>query len=72
DFDASKKYPVMIYFYEKNSDGLYKYIEPQPSWSIINIAFYTSRGYLVFVPDIVYKAGLPGESAYNCIVSGAQ
>ncbi|MFQ7113091.1 prolyl oligopeptidase family serine peptidase [Hallella bergensis] len=72
DFDASKKYPVMIYFYEKNSDGLYKYIEPQPSWSIINIAFYTSRGYLVFVPDIVYKAGVPGESAYNCIVSGAQ
>ena len=27
---------------------------------------------MVFVPDIVYQPGHPGESAYNCIVSGAQ
>jgi len=72
DFNPDKKYPMMIYFYERRSETLYNYIKPQPSWSTINIAFYTSRGYLVFVPDIVYTAGLPGESAYNCIVSGAQ
>ena len=72
DFDANKKYPVMIYFYEKNSETLYKHIPVQPSWSIINITFYVSRGYVVFVPDIVYKSGLPGESAINCIVSGAE
>jgi cytidylate kinase len=41
-------------------------------WSIINIPFFVSRGYVVFVPDIVYKGGIPGESAYNCVVSGAQ
>lgn len=70
--DVSKKYPVMIYFYEKHSETLYDYIQPQPSWSTVNIAFYCSRGYLVFVPDIVYKVGHPGESAYNCIVSGAE
>lgn len=34
--------------------------------------FYSSRGCVVFVPDIVYKVGHPGESAYNCIVSGAK
>jgi dipeptidyl aminopeptidase/acylaminoacyl peptidase len=72
DFDANKKYPVMIYFYEKNSETLYRHIPVQPSWSIINITFYVSRGYVVFVPDIVYKSGLPGESAINCIVSGAE
>ena len=72
DFDDSKKYPVMIYFYEKNSEALYKNIPVQPSWSIINITFYVSRGYVVFVPDIVYAGGIPGESAYNCIVAGAQ
>ena len=33
---------------------------------------YTSRGYVVFVPDIVYTPGLPGQSAYNCIVSGVE
>ena len=72
DFDESKKYPVMIYFYEKNSETLYKNIPVQPSWSIINITFYVSRGYVVFVPDIVYASGIPGEGAYNCIVAGAE
>ena len=72
DFDSNKKYPMLIYFYEKNSDTMYRNIAVQPSWSIINITFYVSRGYLVFVPDIVYNAGMPGESAVNCIVSGAE
>lgn len=72
DFDPAKKYPVMIYFYEKRSESLYSYVTPQPSWSTVNLAFYCSRGYLVFVPDIVYHAGTPGECAYNCIVSGAE
>lgn len=73
DFDPAKKYPVMIYFYERNSETLYNYVMPQPSWSTINKTFYTSRGYIVFVPDIVYPLdGMPGEAAYNCIVSGAE
>lgn len=72
DFDPNKKYPVMVYFYETHSDELNAHYMPQPSWSIINISFYVSRGYVVFCPDIHYTAGLPGESAYNCIVSGAQ
>ena len=72
DFDENKKYPVMVYFYETYSENLYKYVMPQPSWSTVNLAFYTSRGYVVFVPDIVYTPGMPGQSAYNCIVSGAE
>ncbi len=72
DFDPSRKYPVMVYFYERNSENLYSYHSPSPSRSTINIPFYVSRGYVVFVPDIVYSSGIPGESAYNCIVSGAE
>jgi dipeptidyl aminopeptidase/acylaminoacyl peptidase len=72
DFSPEKKYPVICYFYEKDSETLYSHIQVQPMWSIINIPFFVSRGYVVFVPDIVYRSGIPGESAYNCIVSGAQ
>lgn len=72
DFDPAKKYPLMVYFYETNSETLYRNIVPQPSWSTVNLTFYTSRGYVVFVPDIVYTPGLPGQSAYNCIVSGVE
>lgn len=72
NFDPNKKYPVMIYFYEKHSDNLYQYFPPAPSRSIISIPFYCSRGYIVFTPDIQYTTGHPGESAYNSVVSGAE
>ncbi|HEX6427123.1 MAG TPA: prolyl oligopeptidase family serine peptidase [Niastella sp.] len=72
DFDAKKKYPIIFYFYEKNSDELYVYRPPAPSASTVNIPYFVSNGYLVFVPDIHYKNGEPGESAYNAVVSAAK
>lgn len=72
NFDPSKKYPMMVYFYERNSDGLHNYRAPAPSASTINIPYFVSNEYLVFVPDIKYDLGLPGPSAYNCIIPGVQ
>lgn len=72
NFDPKKKYPVLFYFYEKNSDGLYSYKPPAPSASIINIPYFVSNGYIVFDPNIYYKTGQPGESAYNSVVSAAK
>lgn len=69
-FDPRKKYPMMVYFYEKESDNLHRHIKPEPLRSTINRSVYTSNGYLIFVPDIVYKIGFPGESAHNCILPG--
>lgn len=71
-FDSTKKYPVVIYFYEKYSDELHAFSSLSPSRSVINKSFYVSNGYVVFVPDIKYRIGYPGQSAYECIVSGAQ
>ena len=71
-FDSAKKYPVMIYFYEKHSDNLYQYFTPAPSRSTINIPFFVSGGYIVFTPDIHYTVGHPGRDAYNSIVAGAE
>ena len=70
DFDPSKKYPMIVYFYERSSDGLFSYFPPAPSTSIINRTFAASNGYLVFVPDIPYTTGYPGHSCYNAVVSG--
>lgn len=72
DFDPGTKYPVLIYFYEKHSDELYRYFAPAPSRSVINIPFFVSRGYIVFTPDIYYGVGHPGSDAYNYVVSGAE
>jgi len=72
DFNAAKKYPLILYFYEKLSDGLYTYHPPAPTASRLNISFFVSRGYLVFVPDITYTIGHPAKSAYDYIVSAAR
>lgn len=70
NFDPSLKYPMIVYFYERSSDGLNTYFQPAPSASIINRTFAASNGYLVFVPDIPYVIGYPGESCFNAIMSG--
>ena len=72
DFDPGKKYPMLVYFYERSSDGLHQHAIPSPSRSTINRAYCTSNGYIVFVPDITYKDGFPGQSAYNAIMSGTK
>ena len=72
NFDPDKKYPMIVYFYERSSDGMHRYIAPAPLRSILNRSYYVSNGYLLFVPDIAYRTGYPGQSAYNSIVSGTQ
>jgi len=72
NFDSTKKYPIIFYFYERDADTRYRYRAPAPSASTINIAYFTSNGYLVFDPDIHYKNGEPGPSAYNAVISAAQ
>ena len=71
-FDEDKKYPLMVYFYERNSDNLHRYYVPAAGRSIINFSFYVSRGYVVFVPDIPYKTGEPGPSAANAVLPGVK
>ena len=70
NFDSKKKYPMIVYFYERESDNLHGHITPNPLRSAINRTTYVSDGYIVFVPDIIYKIGFPGESAHNCIMPG--
>ncbi|MBL0146601.1 MAG: S9 family peptidase [Chitinophagaceae bacterium] len=72
NFDPKKKYPIIFYFYEKDADNLYRYMSPAPSASTVNIPYFVSNEYLVFDPNIYYKTGEPGQSAYNSIVSAAK
>jgi dipeptidyl aminopeptidase/acylaminoacyl peptidase len=72
DFDPKKKYPMIVYFYERNNTTLYNYQAPAPTPSRLNIPFFVSRGYIVFVPDIWYKKGYPGQGAYDYILSGTR
>lgn len=70
NFDSKKKYPLIVNFYEKSSDGLYRHRAPSYGRSTINYPFYASRGYVIFNPDVYYRDGYPGESAFNCVIPG--
>ncbi len=71
NLDTTKKYPVVVYFYERSSDRLHRYYAPKPSRSTVNWTFYASNGYVIFVPDIYYRTGDPGLCAYEAIVTGS-
>ena len=69
-FDPSREYPLLVYFYERMSDGVYAWRTPRPGSSSVSVPFYVSRGYVMFIPDIPYEIGYPGESALDAVVPG--
>jgi dipeptidyl aminopeptidase/acylaminoacyl peptidase len=71
NFDPGKKYPMLVYIYEKLSQNVNHFVDPRPGHSI-NVSYYVSNGYLVFTPDIVYTVGYPGQSALKCVLPGVQ
>jgi dienelactone hydrolase len=71
DFDPSKKYPMMVYIYERLSQNLHTFTTPRAGTSI-NPTYYASNGYLVLMPDIAYTVGTPGQSALKCVLPAIQ
>jgi dienelactone hydrolase len=72
NFDSTRKYPMIVYFYERHSNDLYKHFPPVLSRSRVDIASYVSRGYLIFTPDIHYVDGHPGRSACHSVLPGVE
>lgn len=64
-FDPHKKYPMLVYFYEKWTDQYHSFYAPAPRYP--TLSRYVSNGYLVLLPDVVYKVGHPGKSALEAI-----
>ncbi len=67
NFDPKKKYPLLVYIYERLSQNVHNFSNPAPGTSI-NVPFYVSNGYCVLMPDIVYQTGEPGKSALRCVL----
>jgi dipeptidyl aminopeptidase/acylaminoacyl peptidase len=67
NFDPQRKYPMMVYLYERLSQNVNNFVKPAPGHSI-NLAYYVSNGYVVITPDIIYTTGHPGQSALKCVL----
>ncbi|MBK8502761.1 MAG: hypothetical protein IPL46_11370 [Saprospiraceae bacterium] len=59
NFDPSKKYPMIVNFYERSSDELHTHRAPAPGRSTINYSYYSSNGYLILTPMWCTKSAIP-------------
>jgi dipeptidyl aminopeptidase/acylaminoacyl peptidase len=66
NYEENKRYPTIVYIYEKLSQGLHRYHTPTATG--FNKSVYTSNGYAVLMPDIVYQINDPGRSACWCVL----
>ncbi len=67
DYQPGHKYPLLVEIYEKRSQELHDYVVPSDTRAP-DLSVYTSRGYAVLLPDIVYRVNDPGMSAVWCVV----
>lgn len=65
-YERGKKYPMIVYVYEKRSDSLHQYSAPSER-EYYNVSSFTSAGYFEFEPDIVFRPREPGLSVVECV-----
>ncbi|MEO6916975.1 MAG: prolyl oligopeptidase family serine peptidase, partial [Chitinophagaceae bacterium] len=71
NYQAGKKYPMIVYIYEILSNTVHTYTSPSRRGAY-NTSNFTTDGYFVFRPDIVYETNEPGISAVNCVVPAVE
>jgi dipeptidyl aminopeptidase/acylaminoacyl peptidase len=67
-YEPGKKYPAIVYMYEKLSDGVHRYVVPSDR-DYYNISVFTTHGYVVIEPDIVFTPRQPGLSVVTCVTA---
>src|SRR5204863_679346 len=68
DYQPGKKYPMVVYYYEKLSQGFHQYVVPSER-ATYNTTVFSQSGYFVLRPDIVFQARNPGYSGLDCVTS---
>lgn len=71
DYEPGRQYPMVVYIYEKLSQSVHRFATPSER-STYNTSVFTTQGYFVLQPDIVFRAREPGASALDCITSGVE
>jgi dipeptidyl aminopeptidase/acylaminoacyl peptidase len=68
NYEPGKKYPMVVYYYEKLSQGFHSYLMPNER-NPYNISVFSQNGYFVLRPDIVFQARNPGYSGLDCVTA---
>jgi dipeptidyl aminopeptidase/acylaminoacyl peptidase len=65
-YEEGKRYPMVVYVYERQSDDFHAYYTPRPD-SMFDVQGLLHAGYFVFMPDVAFRPGDPGVSAVECL-----
>lgn len=62
-----KRYPVVIFFYEMESDDAHSFMIP---WNnhLPTGPMYAGDDYILFFPDVRFQVGNPGQSSLDCLI----
>ena len=68
DYLPGERRPMLVQFYEKNSQNLHRHVPPiyQYSWNWL-LMEAVSKGYLLMQPDIQIKVGSPHADMLACV-----
>jgi len=70
-YEPGRRYPMIVYNYELLSQNVHRYVVPSDR-NYYNISVFTSHGYLVLEPDIVFRIRQPGWSVVECVTAGVK
>jgi len=65
-YQPGQRLPMLVNFYEKNSQNLHRYQTPRYA-SSPQFAGYVSNGYLVMQPDIHFRGGTSHSDMLECV-----
>ncbi len=70
-YEPGKKYPMIVYMYELLSQNVHRYVAPSDR-DYYNTSVFTSNGYFVLQPDIVFTPRQPGVSVVQCVTAAVK
>ena len=71
NYQPGKKYPMLVYYYEKLSQGFHQYVGPSDR-AVYNTQNFSQEGYFVLRPDVVFQKRNPGWSGLDCVTSAVK
>ena len=71
NYEPGKQYPMVVYYYEKLSQGFHQWVAPTDR-STYNTSVFSQNGYFVLRPDVVFRFREPGYSGLDCVTSAVK
>ncbi|MFB3852766.1 MAG: prolyl oligopeptidase family serine peptidase [Vicinamibacterales bacterium] len=70
-YEPGRKYPMIVYNYEALSQNVHRYVAPSDR-EYYNLSVFSSQGYFVLQPDIVFTPRKPGASVIECVTAAVR